>query len=85
MDIFARVPNIVKGIILVIIGLTILFDALGIATELLHTIVLIGSIIIIIFGLYMMNFHHLLYALFGKKEPISKQEPFDHNKFKPND
>ena len=58
----------IKGILLIITGAIILFDALGFATELLHNIVLFGSIAMIILGIFMSNIHRKIISLMSKKD-----------------
>ncbi len=55
-----------KGVFLIIAGAIILFDTLGFATELLHSIVLFGSIAMIVLGVFMSNIHRTIFSLISK-------------------
>ena len=73
MQLFSRIPDSVKGIFFIIGGLIILFNTLGLTTEIMRTIVLVGSVGIIILGIYMANIHTYIYKLLTQKD--SNQQP----------
>ncbi len=61
-----------KGILLIIAGIIILFNSLGFVTELLHSIVLFGSIAMIILGILMSNVHRWLFSLISGEKKENK-------------
>ncbi len=74
----ALLPNFsetIKGVLLIVAGTIILLDATGFTTEMLHTTVLIGSIIMIGFGIFMCNIHKKVYALLAKKDDNEPRLP----------
>lgn len=74
MQFFHNLPDIVKGILLIVGGFILLFDTLGIATEILHTIVLLGAIAMILFGIYLSNAHMMIYKLLTKENKKNNDE-----------
>jgi hypothetical protein len=73
MKIFYYLSDTIKGIILIAAGTVLLLDTLGLATKILHTIVLIGAVAIIIYGIYLANIHTYVYNLFSKKDNLPPQ------------
>lgn len=63
------VPNAAKGILFMITGTILLLNILGVTTELVRSIILFGSIGMIILGFFMADFHKRIYALIRKKKP----------------
>lgn len=77
MRIFASIPDYIKGIFLIIAGAIIFFDSLGYVPQLFHSIVLFGSIAMIIIGLFMANVHRKVIQLISKgnkKQDNNKDE-----------
>lgn len=68
--------NTVKGILFIITGTILLLNILGITTELMHSIILFGSIGMIILGFFMADFHKRIMSLVRKKE--APHTPQDH-------
>lgn len=68
MKFFTQMPNSVKGALLIICGGIILFNTLGISTQIMRTIVLIGSICLILWGIYLANIHTYIYKLLTEKD-----------------
>ncbi len=60
-----------------ITGAILLLNILGITTELMHSIILFGSIGMIVIGFFMAGFHTRIMSLIRKKE--SPQTPADRN------
>ncbi len=60
--------NTVKGILLIITGSILLLHTLGILVQWLNTILITGSIIMIIYGIVLAGYHKKVFGLFGKKE-----------------
>lgn len=73
MKFLDRIPDNVKGIFLIICGFIVLLNTLGLTTHLLKTTVIIGSILLIILGIYMANIHTFIYKLLTKKD--SNEQP----------
>ncbi len=71
-----HLSNAVKGILLIMAGCIILFDTIGFAPQMLHSIVLFGAIAMIILGAYMANFHKAVYRLLSKKDDEPKNPQF---------
>ena len=69
MKFMAQLPTFMKGIICIVAGFILLFDTLGIATEILHTIVLLGAIGLILWGIYLSDIHMMIYRLLSKENP----------------
>ncbi len=68
MNFLNRIPDRIKGIALIIGGGLLLFNVLGVTTEIIRMIVLVGAIAIIVLGIYLANFHTMIYRLFTKKD-----------------
>ena len=71
-----HLSDAVKGILLIIAGCIILFDTIGFASHLLHSVVLFGAIVMIILGAYMANIHKAIYRLLSKKNDEPKKPEF---------
>ena len=74
MRFIGYLPDTLKGILLIIAGALLLFDTLGFATQIVHTIVIIGAITLIIVGIYLANIHTFFQKLFTKKD---EQPPYN--------
>lgn len=76
---FPTLPNTIKGLLLIAAGVIVLLDTLGFATQIMHTIVLIGSICTIILGIVLMGLHTKIFGLLkrgsDKKESPIVEEP----------
>lgn len=68
MKFISNLSDNIKGIFLIIAGAIILFDTLGYATELLHSIVLFGSVAMIIIGVFMSNIPSKVMRSIAKKD-----------------
>lgn len=75
MQFLSRIPDKLIGILLIIGGSILLFDRLGLATEIMHVIVLIGALCLIALGIYLSNIHMFIYRLLTKEN--SSQQPPD--------
>lgn len=69
--------NTVKGILFMVAGAILLLNILGITTELMHSVILFGSIGMIVLGFFMAGFHTRIISLIRKKE--SSQTPPSSN------
>ncbi len=76
MKFFLNLSDMMKGILFIIGGVILLFNTLGIASETLNTIVLVGAIGMILLGIYISNAHQKVYALLiqEKKKPDLPEE-----------
>lgn len=68
MKLIPTLSDTFKGILLIISGIILLFNTLGFTTELLHSVVLFGSIAMIAIGFFMANFHKKVLILITKNE-----------------
>lgn len=59
-----RLSDRTKGIILIVGGVLLVFNVLGITTEIIRMLVLLGSIGLVVLGVYLANFHTLISRLF---------------------
>lgn len=74
---FPHLSNMIKGILLIVAGSIVLLDTMRWAPQVLHTIVLIGSIITIVWGIILANIHTGVYRLLAgkeKKEEVKQPE-----------
>ena len=67
MKFFTNLSDTTKGILSIIGGVLLLFNALGIGGETLNTIVLLGGCGLIALGIYISNTHKKIYALLAKE------------------
>ncbi len=74
MNLLPHLSDTIKGLLLLLAGFILLFDTLGIAPQILHTIVLFGSIGMIVYGIYLANLHMRLYKLLTKKDKPDEPE-----------
>lgn len=88
---FPTLSNTIKGLIIIAAGTMVLLDSFGIAPQIMHSIVLVGAIVAIIWGIILANIHSGVYRLIAKgaqkKEPVASQtsyshEPKEHDDFK---
>lgn len=75
MKFIDRIPDNVKGIFLIVCGCIVLLNTLGLTTQILRTTVLIGSILLIILGIYMAKIHTFIYKLLTKKDSNDNPPP----------
>lgn len=78
-----KINHTLKGILLIAAGIILLFDTLGFATEIVHTLVLLSAIALIVYGIYIAQLHSTVYKLLTKEnkkkeiEPVNEQENKD--------
>ncbi len=68
MQFFNRIPNNVKGFFFIISGFIVLFNTIGLSTQIMRTMIVIGSIGAIVFGIYIANIHTYIYKLLTQKD-----------------
>jgi membrane-bound ClpP family serine protease len=68
MKLIPTLSDTFKGILLIISGTILLINTLGFTTQLLHSIILFGSIAMIVIGFFMANFHRKVLVLITKNE-----------------
>ncbi|EKD48628.1 MAG: hypothetical protein ACD_64C00215G0002 [uncultured bacterium] len=73
MRIIPSLSDTFKGIILIVAGMILLLNTLGITTKLLHSIILFGSIAMIVMGIFMADVHKKILSLMKKND--TPQEP----------
>ncbi len=56
-----RLSDRTKGIILIVGGVLLVFNVLGITTEIIRMLVLLGSIGLVVLGIYLANFHTYIF------------------------
>lgn len=57
-----------KGILLMITGLIVLFNTLGIFTKLLQLLIIGGSLYLVLYGLYLSGLYHTLMRMITQKK-----------------
>lgn len=67
MKFLMNLSDLTKGIVLIVAGVILLFNTLGIAHETLNTIVLLGAICMILIGIYLSNAYQKMYQLITKQ------------------
>ena len=68
MKFLRNLSDTMKGILILVGGIILLFNTLGIASETLDTVVLIGAIGMILLGIYISNAHQKIYMLLVKEK-----------------
>lgn len=68
MSFFMKLSNMVKGILLIVGGVIVLLNTLGIATATLNTLVLLGAIGMIVLGIYLSGAYQKMYALLTEEK-----------------
>ncbi len=63
-----NLSDMTKGILLIVAGVILLFNTLGIAHGTLNTIVLLGAIGMILIGIYMSNAYQKIAQLITKEK-----------------
>lgn len=68
-----------KGILLILLGTVLLFDALGIFKPIFYYVILVGSIALIIYGLMLSGYWHKILSSLNNlmkrsKKEVSKEE-----------
>jgi len=82
MQLSFKIPPTLKGVLFIIAGCILLFDRFGLATEIIHTIVLLVGIGCIIVGLYLMQVHTIVYRFIVKQTHKTTPPSVDEeNKF----
>ncbi len=75
MKFFTNLSDTAKGILLIVGGILLVFNALGIGGETLNTIVLLAAFGLIALGIYISNAHQKIYKLLAKeKKTFDKPE-----------
>lgn len=75
MKFFLNLSDPMRGILLIIGGVLLLFNALNIGGETLNTIVLLAALGLIALGIYISNAHQKIYKLLAKeKKKFDKPE-----------
>lgn len=76
MKLIPTLSDTVKGILLIVAGTILLLNTLGLTTELIHSIILFGSIAMIVIGILMADIHKRVLSLIKKNDkPQEPREP----------
>ncbi len=67
---FQNMSDKQKGILLIIIGSILFFHTLGIIQAGLNYVIIVGSLIMIIYGLMLINIHRKVMAYLQKRKEI---------------
>ncbi len=68
MKFFTNLSDTAKGILLIIGGIILLFNALSIGGQTINTIVLLAAVGFIVLGIYISKAHQKIYALLIKEK-----------------
>lgn len=75
MKFFTNLSDTAQGALLIVGGVLLLFNTLGIGGETLNTIVLLIALGLIVLGIYISNAHQKIYKLLAKeKKKVDKPE-----------
>ena len=73
MKFFTNLSDTTKGILLIIGGIILLLDVIGIGGQTIKTVILIAAVCFIVLGIYISKAHQKIYTLLAKEKKVVDQ------------